>query len=63
MIDYYDKFDTICRQKNLTEVFNTKSRETYEMILRLLRNGNIRANGYSDEYKGSMRFVLISIIQ
>jgi hypothetical protein len=63
MIDYYDMFDTICRQKNLIEVFNTKSRETYEMILRLLRNGNIRANGYSDEYKGSMRFVLISIIQ
>ena len=48
----YEEFDYECRQKNLSEIFNTKSQTTYIFMRNLFESHHIAFSGYGDDYNG-----------
>ena len=55
MKSIYDEFDLKCRQMDLSEVFTTKSQDTYFLMRRIFEEKNIRFLGYGDDYNGEYK--------
>lgn len=51
-MDIYKEFDTKCQQRGLSEVFKTKSQETYFRMRRMFDEKKIKYLGIGDDWNG-----------